>query len=50
MKSPYRINVTIEKSTRDSLRDWCNRNHQQMGWTINVLIEEFLNQESHSEK
>lgn len=42
MKNPYRLNIKIEKSNRDKLQAWCRKNHQQMGWTINELVEEFL--------
>jgi hypothetical protein len=42
MRNPYRINVIIEKSTRNDLKAWCSKNHQQMGWTINNLIQQFL--------
>ena len=50
MKNPYRINVIIEKPTRDNLKTWCSENHQQMGWIINNLIKEFLSQENQNEK
>lgn len=45
MKNPYRINVSIERSTRNDLRSWCDQNHQQMGWIIESLIKEFLTRE-----